>query len=95
MWVPSLGWEESLVEGIVTYSSILAGESHGYEEPGGLQFTGSQRAAHNCSDLAHTPHTTNNDFPRIPHEDLSIICQPLCVMAETQNSHSKIGYATY
>ena len=29
MQVRSLGWEDSLEEGIVTYSSIVAGESHG------------------------------------------------------------------
>ena len=32
MWetsVPSLGWEDPLEEGMVTHSSILAGEPHG------------------------------------------------------------------
>ena len=28
-WVQSLGWEDPLQEGMVTHSSILAGESHG------------------------------------------------------------------
>ena len=28
-WVPSLGWEDPLEEGIATYSSILAGKPHG------------------------------------------------------------------
>ena len=31
-----LGWEDSLEEGMATHSSILAGESPGAEEPGGL-----------------------------------------------------------
>ena len=29
MWVQSLGWEDPLEEGMVTHSSILAGESQG------------------------------------------------------------------
>ena len=28
-WVQSLGWEDTLEEGVATHSSILAGESHG------------------------------------------------------------------
>ena len=36
-WVQSLGWEESLEEGMATHSSILPRESPWTEEPGGLQ----------------------------------------------------------
>ena len=39
-----LGWEDPLEEGMATHSSILAGESPGTEEPGGL--IGSQRVGH-------------------------------------------------
>ena len=42
-WLPSLGWEDPLEEGMATHSSILAGESPWTEEPGGLQSMGSQR----------------------------------------------------
>ena len=42
-WVLPLGWEDPLEEGMVTHSSILAGESSQTEEPSGLQFMGSQR----------------------------------------------------
>ena len=42
-WVPLLGWEEPLEEGMETHSSILAWRIPGTEEPGGLQFTGLQR----------------------------------------------------
>ena len=42
-WVPSLGWEDPLEEGVTTHSSILAGESPWTEEPGGLQSMCSQR----------------------------------------------------
>ena len=34
--VQSLGWEDPLEEGMVTYSSILAWRIPGTEEPGGL-----------------------------------------------------------
>ena len=34
--VPSLGWEDALEKGTVTYSSILAWEIPWREDPGGL-----------------------------------------------------------
>jgi len=45
-WVPSLGWEDSLEEGMATHSSILAWRIPWIEEPGGLQSLGSQRVGH-------------------------------------------------
>ena len=42
-WVQSLGQEEPLEKRIATYSSILAWRIPWTEEPGGLQFMGSQR----------------------------------------------------
>ena len=42
-WVQSLGLEDPLEEGMATHSSILAWEIPWTEEPGGLQFMGSQR----------------------------------------------------
>ena len=44
-WLPSLGWEDPLEEGMATHSTILAWRIPGTEEPGGLQSLGSQRAA--------------------------------------------------
>ena len=35
-WVPSLGWEDPLEEGMATHSSILAWRIPWTEEPGGL-----------------------------------------------------------
>ena len=52
---PSLG--RSPEKGMATYSSILAWRIPWTEEPGGLQFTGSQRLRHDSSDRAHT-HST-------------------------------------
>jgi len=46
MWVQSLGGEGPLEEEMATHSSILAWKipwTEGTEEPGGLQFMGSQR----------------------------------------------------
>ena len=37
MWVPSLGWEDPLEEGMATHFSILAWRIPWTEEPGGLQ----------------------------------------------------------
>ena len=45
-WVRSLGWEDTLEEGMATHSSILAWRIPWTEEPGGLQSTGSQRVGH-------------------------------------------------
>ena len=46
-WVQSLGWEDPLKEEMAPYSSILAWKISRTEEPGGLQFMGSQRVGHN------------------------------------------------
>ena len=44
-WVESLGWEDPLEEGMATHSSILAWKIN-TEEPGRLQYMGSQRIRH-------------------------------------------------
>ena len=41
-WVQSLGWEDSLAEGVATHSSILAWRIPWTEEPGRLESIGSQ-----------------------------------------------------
>ena len=46
-WVRSLGGEDSLEEGMATCSSVLAWKISWTEEPGRLQFMGSQRVGHN------------------------------------------------
>ena len=46
MWVPSLGREDPLEEGMATHSSTLAGRTPWMEEPGGLEPTGSQSIGH-------------------------------------------------
>ena len=45
-WIPSLGWEDPLEEGMATHSSILAWRILWTEEPGGLQSMGSQKVGH-------------------------------------------------
>ena len=42
-WVRSLGGEDPLEKGMLTYSSILVWRIPWTEEPGGLQFMESQR----------------------------------------------------
>ena len=44
--VRSLGWEDPLEKGMATHSSILAWRIPCTEEPGGLQFMGSQKIGH-------------------------------------------------
>ena len=51
MWetqVQSLGREDNLEKEVATHSSILAWRITWTEEPGRLQFMGSQRVGHNC-----------------------------------------------
>ena len=44
--VHSLGWDDPLEEEMATHSSILAWGIPWREDPGGLQFMGSQRVGH-------------------------------------------------
>ena len=53
-WVQSLDREDPLEKGMATQSSILAWRTPWTEEPGGLQFMGSQRVKHDW--------TTNKDI---------------------------------
>ena len=45
-WVQSMGWEDSLEDGMETHSNIPAWRIPWTEEPGGLQSTGQQRVGH-------------------------------------------------
>ena len=45
-WVQCLGQEDPLEKGMATHSSILAWKIPWTEEPGGLQFMGSQLVGH-------------------------------------------------
>ena len=57
MWDQTLGGEDPLEEGMDTHSSILAWRIPWTEEPGRLQFIGSQRVRHDLGDLAHIAHS--------------------------------------
>ena len=46
-WIRSLGQEDSLEKTMANHSSILAWEIPWTEEPGGLEFMGSQSVGHN------------------------------------------------
>ena len=54
MRVQSLRWEDPLEEGTATHSSILAWEIPWTEEPGQLQFMGSQRVRQLGDQHTHT-----------------------------------------
>ena len=56
-WVPSLGWDDPLEEGMATHSNILAWKVPWTEEPGGLQSMGLHRVGHNLATKApaHSP----------------------------------------
>ena len=46
-WVRSPGWEDPLEKEMANHSSTLAWKTPWMEEPGRLQFMGSQRVRHN------------------------------------------------
>ena len=46
-WIGSLGREDPLEKGMATHFHILAWRIPWTEQPGGLQFMGSQRVRHN------------------------------------------------
>ena len=46
-WVQSLGQEDPLEKSLATHSSILTWRMAWTEEPGGLQFMGSQKVGRN------------------------------------------------
>ena len=52
--VRSLGWEDPLEKEMATHSSILAWRIPRTEEPGGLQFMGSQRVRDDWVTNTHT-----------------------------------------
>ena len=54
-WVHSLGWEDPLKKGMATHSSALAWKIPWTEEPGKLQFTGSQRVGHDWATKPSIP----------------------------------------
>ena len=53
MWVPSLGREDPLDEGMATHSSILTWRVPWTEEPGGLQSLGLLRVGHDLVTKQH------------------------------------------
>ena len=61
-WVPSLGWEDPLEEGMVTHSSILAWRIPCTEEFGELQSIVSHRVGQNRSDEAAAALTAPNNY---------------------------------
>ena len=56
MAVQFLGHEDALVKGMATHSSILAWRIACAEEPGGLQFIGSQRSRTELKRLSTPAH---------------------------------------
>ena len=62
-WVPSLGQEDPLEEGMATHSNILAWRIPWTEEPGGLQSVGSQTVRHDMHTHTHThTHTPHSQY---------------------------------
>ena len=61
-WVGSLGWEDTLEEGIATHSNILVWRIPQTEEPGGLQSIGSQKSWTQLNQLSMQAHTHTHTY---------------------------------
>ena len=61
-WVQSMDWEDPLEESMATHSSILAWRILWTEEPGGLQYVGSQSRTR-LSDAAQRHLARRSDRP--------------------------------
>ena len=59
-WVRSLGQEDTLEKELAIRSSILAWRIPGTEEPGGLEFLGSQRVGHELLNTLSQPSKNQN-----------------------------------
>ena len=64
MWVPSLGQEDPLEEGMKTHSSVLAWRIPGTAEPGGLPSMGSHPRASSAKTRGF--HTQLDEGPETP-----------------------------
>ena len=80
--VRSLGQKDPLEEGMATHSSILGWRIPWTEEPGGLQFTGSQRVGHDFHLMKKTPIGLGGGYMNwslIEHtlgmEDVELVCR--------------------
>ena len=63
-WAWPQGWEDPLVKGLATHSSLLAGRIPRTEERGGLQSIGSQRVGLYWATNTHT-HAADLAFPSL------------------------------
>ena len=80
-WVSSLGQKDPLEKEMATHSSILTREIPWTEDPGGLQFIGSEKAGHDLSakqqqSLRIKFVSPRNEVRRDTHEDECVILLP-------------------
>ena len=86
----SLGWEDSLEEGIATHSSTLSWRISGTEEPEGLQSMGLQRVGHEWRDLARTYCTLVQQFPSI----IVLLLDVISYVSRRQHPFLTLGLCT-
>ena len=86
-WVRSLGQEVPLEKEMATHSSILAWRIPRTEEPGGLQFTGSQRVGHDWA----TSLTQRVDGSFHPGQKRGTAIGNLILMEEEESTLCKRG----
>ena len=86
-WVWSLVWEDAMEKGTATHSSILAWRVPWTEEPGELQFMGSQRVGYGWATFTffvHQGHFRINGL----WSSWKILWMPSLVLEELTHTHS-------
>ena len=95
-WVQSLGQEDSLEKGMTTHSSILTWRIPWTEEPGRLQFMGSQRVRHDwvTNICTFTFHLLALTKPRSPGGPCSpfLSCSQACVGKPAQTRGGGVSW---
>ena len=88
LWVPPLGWEDPLEEGMATHSNILAWKTPCTEEPGRIQSRGLQRVRHDwatslfffwLSSSTDLPSSLEQSNPDILPQRLFTVCTAPCL----------------
>ena len=88
--VQSMGQEDPVEKGMATHFSILAWRIPWTEEPGGLQYMGSQRVGHDWSDLV-CMYTHTHNMKRASDLEICFVFIPNCPEGSTKRTSVHSG----
>ena len=91
MWVRSLVQEDSLEEGMAFHSSILAWRIPWIEEPGWLQFTGSQSDTTEVTECTYTRTLREHSSESYSSVEVCGADLQLYIVKKIEKKNSKLG----